>query len=267
MLEESAIFCPDFCHDFTRQRFERPRSPFSRTVWNAGGGWHDPCGHRRGHFPLSDCPETGQEGIAFAVTAVDCAGPYKVKRGRTFELFYMLLFTCCRVRAVKIEWLSNLSVGRLLDGLVQSGSSWVSILTLSSADNGGNFESANRLLRLLWQSMPQEQLEMRKPQIKWRFNPPYASHFGGVFERLIGAAKQALYHALPSHEALTLERAGNCVCSCGRDSQLQTTCLCVYGSAGSPPTDTKSFPLWICLGSCPHAGGSFVLDRQMSYHS
>ena len=75
-------------------------------------------------------------------------------------------------------------------------------------DNGGNFVRANALQGKLWEILRGEKdtLEQKKPDIKWRFNTPYASHRGGVFERMVGATKQALYHVLPDTLGLTLEQ-------------------------------------------------------------
>ena len=157
-----------------------------------------------GPLPLFRLPPTSGQPVAFGVTAVDCAGPFRVKRGRAYETYYLLLITCCHVRAVRLECLSDLSVDAFLLALTRATARGVQPHTILS-DNGGNFDGANRLLRALWAAMPQEELEERKPEIKWRFNPPYASHYGGVFERLIKAAKEALYHVLPSHLSLTLE--------------------------------------------------------------
>ncbi len=143
--------------------------------------------------------------VAFAVTALDCAGPYKVKRGRSYEMHYFVLFTCCHTRAVRLEPLTDLSTETFLMALTRAAAKGVLPHTVLS-DNGGNFDGANRLLRALWLALEKGRVEEKRPEIKWKFNPPYASHFGGVFERLVGAAKAALYHALPSHLSLTQEQ-------------------------------------------------------------
>ncbi len=155
--------------------------------------------------PLPELRLPGGEGpVAFAVTALDCAGPYRVKRGRSYESYYMLLVTCCHTRAVRLEVLSDLSVDAFLLAFTRVSSRGVNPHTVLS-DNGGNFEGANKLLFQLWSCLGEGKVEEKRPTIRWKFNPPYASHYGGVFERLIGAAKAALYHALPSHYSLRLE--------------------------------------------------------------
>ena len=164
-----------------------------------------PLQQAQGQLPALRFPQPGEPTFPFAVTAVDCAGPFLVKRGRSQETHYLLLLTCCHVRAVRLELLSDLTTDAFLMALMRAGSHGVNPHTILS-DNGGNFDGANRLLRALWQAMPQDELERKKPAIKWRFNPPYASHYGGVFERLIGAAKAALHHALPAHASLSLEQ-------------------------------------------------------------
>ncbi len=158
--------------------------------------------------PLPDLRLPAEEGpVAFAVTALDCAGPYKIKRGRSHEMHYFVL-TCCHTRAVRLEPVADLSTAAFLmalTALTRAGTKGVLPHTILS-DNGGNFDGANRLLRALWLALEEGGIEGKRPQIKWKFNPPYASHFGGVFERLVGAAKAALYHALPSHLSLTQEQ-------------------------------------------------------------
>ena len=183
---KTAYFLLKNCVD-CRRRLARPLKP------------------KEGPLPSMRLPKSGEDGRAFAVTAVDCAGPYRVKRGRSYEMHYMLLITCCSLRAVRIELLSDLTVDAFLLALSRATSRGVNPHTILS-DNGGNFDGANRLLRALWLALPQSELQARRPEVTWRFNPPYASHFGGVFERLVGAAKQALYHALPAHVSLSFEQ-------------------------------------------------------------
>ena len=143
--------------------------------------------------------------VAFGTTAFDCAGPYRVKRARSYEQHYMLLATCCHTRAVRLEPLSDLSADAFLMAFTRLSARGVNPSAVLT-DNGTNFTAANRLLTELRNKLQEGEIDVRRPSVKWYFNPPHASHFGGVFERLIGAAKAALYHALPSHFSLTLEQ-------------------------------------------------------------
>ena len=63
------------------------------------------------------------------------------------------------------------------------------------SDNGTNFVGAEREMRELIENLDQEKIvrETTKYQpITWKFNPPSAPHFGGVFEALIKSAKKAI---------------------------------------------------------------------------
>ncbi len=177
----------------------------------------------QGCLPSFRVPLPEDKPVAFENTGIDCAGPFRVKRGRTVEQHYLLLLTCCKTRAVKLEWLSSLSVDSFLQALSRVAERGVRP-ALFLSDNGGNFEAANRMKGVLWEVLEKEKekLEERYPLIQWKFNPPYASHYGGVFERLIGAAKRALYHALPATLSVTLE-------------QLVTAFAIVEGTLNSRP--------------------------------
>ncbi len=154
---------------------------------------------------------------------MDCAGPFQVKRGRAIELHYLLLLTCCKTRAVRLELLTALSLDAFLMAFTRATERGVRPSILLT-DNGTNFQAAHQLQGVLWSTLQAEQevLGEKLPSIKWRFNPSYASHWGGVFERLIGATKRALYHALPSSSLSTLE-------------QLQTAFAVVEGALNSRP--------------------------------
>lgn len=152
---------------------------------------------------------------------MDCAGPYRVKRGRTYELHYMLLLTCAKTRAVRLEVLHSLSMDSLLLALSRVRQRGVQP-KLVITDNGTNFKGAHNLLEKLQEVATEKKMEEALPHIRWLFNPPLASHFGGLFERLIRSAKRALYHALPAHLSLTLE-------------ELQTAFAQVEGALNNRP--------------------------------
>ncbi len=170
-----------------RRRLARPRRP------------------PEGQLPPFRLPDPGAAAVAFNIAAMDCAGPFRVKRGCSYESHYLLLITCCQTRAVRLEGLTDLSVDAFLMALTRASCRGVNPHTILS-DDGSNFDGGNRLLRALWKALPQEELQRRKPEVEWRFNPPYASHYGGVFERLVGAAKASLYQVLPSHLSLSWEQ-------------------------------------------------------------
>ncbi len=176
-----------------------------------------------GPLPAFRVPLPGEEPLAFAHTGIDCAGPFRIRRGRAVELHYLLLFTCCKTRAVKLESLTGLGVDSFLLALSRAAERGVRPEFILS-DNGGNFQAAHQLQGALWEALrtDKKRLEAAHPHIRWQFNPPYASHWGGVFERLIGSAKRALYHALPAASLFTLE-------------QLQTAFALVEGALNSRP--------------------------------
>ena len=176
-----------------------------------------------GPLPKFRVPLPEDEPLAFTHTGIDCAGPFRVKRGRAVELHYLLLLTCCKTRAVRLEMLSSLGVDSFLQALTRAAERGVRPSMLLS-DNGTNFQAAHHLQGTLWAILREdkERLQSACPDIKWRFNPPYASHWGGVFERLIGSVKRALYHALPGTSLFTME-------------QLQTAFAIVEGTLNSRP--------------------------------
>ena len=62
------------------------------------------------------------------------------------------------------------------------------------SDNGTNFTSGERELRESIQEWNHDKIheEMLQRNIKWGFNPPYGSHHGGFWERLIRSIRRIL---------------------------------------------------------------------------
>ncbi|MCG8431498.1 MAG: hypothetical protein MJA29_10040, partial [Candidatus Omnitrophica bacterium] len=90
-------------------------------------------------------------------------------------------------------------------------------------DNGSNLTAGERHLRELIEVLDQDRIVESASQqgIEWKFNPPYGSHHGGVFESLIKSTKRSL-NAIVSSVGLT-------------DEELLTALVEVEGILNSRP--------------------------------
>ncbi|XP_015747609.1 PREDICTED: uncharacterized protein LOC107327381 [Acropora digitifera] len=78
--------------------------------------------------------------------------------------------------------------------------------SLVKSDNGTNFTGADKELRNAVQQWNHQRINnfCAQREIKWTFNPPDASHMGGVWERMIQTAKRVL-KALLKEQVVTDE--------------------------------------------------------------
>ena len=141
----------------------------------------------------------------FTYVGVDCFGPIEVKQGRSLVKRYGCLFTCLTVRAVHIEILHSMSADSMIDALRRFISMRGCPKEIRS-DNGTNFTSADKELRDAVQQWNHQRINnfCAQREIKWTFNPPDASHMGGVWERMIQTAKRVL-KALLKEQVVTDE--------------------------------------------------------------
>ena len=67
-----------------------------------------------------------------------------------------------------------------------------------TSDNGSNFIGANKELKQAMKELNERSLQkfVADHEIKWKFNPPAASHHGGVWERHIRTVRQILQSIL-----------------------------------------------------------------------
>ena len=160
---------------------------------------------------------------AFAHTGVDYAGPFLVKmgRGRSKEKRYIAAFSCLQTRACHLEVVRSLDVEGMEMALARlchrRGRR-----TLILSDNGSNFVATDRELREALRDLDQANITagLAIQGIRWQFNPPRSPpplppprkppwplppvpprgrarpHFGGAFERVVGALKKALQSVL-----------------------------------------------------------------------
>ncbi|GBM31475.1 hypothetical protein AVEN_141177-1 [Araneus ventricosus] len=140
----------------------------------------------------------------FDRVGVDFAGPLMTKcqhiRKATQFKSNICLFICAATRAVHLELVSSLSTEAFLAALrlfiAQRGHPSEILL-----DNSSNFiGSANhlkQLFKLVRQPQVQDFLTVRN--IHWKFVPPYAPNFGGVWESSIKLAKRHLLKTCKGH--------------------------------------------------------------------
>ena len=152
---------------------------------------------------MADLPSDRVENCApFTNVGVDFFGPFIVKEGRKELKRYGVIFTCLVSRAVHLEVANALSTSSFLNCLRR----FLSIrgpIALLRADRGTNFVGANRELNQAWSEIDdvavRNFLLENNSLFEFKFNPPSASHFGGVWERLIRSCRSILDGILVQH--------------------------------------------------------------------
>ena len=129
----------------------------------------------------------------FRFCGIDYFGPFTVISGRKQMKRFGCLFTCMQTRAVHIEVAQELSTDSFLMALMRFISRRGSPQTIHS-DNGTNFVGAESELKELITSLDQKRISdgLHIHTIDWVFNPPYASHRGGIWERMIRTIRRIL---------------------------------------------------------------------------
>jgi len=151
---------------------------------------------------------------AFKITGCDYAGPFDIKihtlrRSQTIK-GYICLFVCFVSKAVHVEVTTDLTSDSYLAALTR----FVSRRGLSSdiyLDNGTNFVGAsNHIKKTLKVLMNDPEMKEKinkfslENSVKFHFNPPTASHMGGLWERAVRSMKSHLYKVV-GQQILTLE--------------------------------------------------------------
>ena len=108
-------------------------------------------------------------------------------------MIWLCVFTCLGIRAVHIEIAYDLST----DSLIQAFMRFVSRRgppTQVFSDNGTNFKGAEIEIMQALKNWNQHRIitVLRNRSIEWQFNPPAASHAGGVWERMIRSIRKIL---------------------------------------------------------------------------
>lgn len=136
----------------------------------------------------------------FTHCGIDFFGPLLVKIGRRQEKRWGVIFTCLTIRAIHLELASSLTTDSAIMA-IQRMSARRGNPTVMYSDNGTNLRGACKELKLALAGLDQYKLRDYgiSNNFDWKFNPPIASHMGGVWERLIKSVKTYLQAALTEH--------------------------------------------------------------------
>lgn len=144
---------------------------------------------------MADLPSDRiEESPPFRNCGMDVFGPFQVsegvntRRSISTKKAWGLLFTCLVSRAVHIELLPSLDTPSFINAYRRFVCVRGPCQRLRS-DHGTNFVGAHNQTSLPVDSL---KLELKNRNCEWVFNPPGASHQGGVWERKIGAVRRIL---------------------------------------------------------------------------
>ncbi|KAL2102335.1 hypothetical protein ACEWY4_001503 [Coilia grayii] len=154
--------------------------------------WHTPPSVQK----MSDLPlcRTTPDHPPFTYVGVDYFGPIEAKRGRSVVKRYGVLFTCLVSRAIHLELAYSLDTDSCISALRRFMCRRGQVQEMFS-HNGTNFVGAERELRESLTHLNHGKIHqhLSTEGIRWSFNPPFGSHHGGAWERLIRTIKKVLY--------------------------------------------------------------------------
>ena len=175
------------------------------------------CRHRNAnpiHPPMADLPRErlDEHVFPFTHTGVDYFGPFEVKFLRRTLKRWCCLFTCLTTRAVHIEVAQSLDTESCLAAVTRFIARRGYPNTIIS-DNGTNFVGAANELKAFMNEWDKAKIEsdLAQKKIVWKFNPPGAPHFGGIWERLVQSCKKVMI-AILDNRSLTDEVFSTTMC-------------------------------------------------------
>lgn len=134
----------------------------------------------------------------FCNSGIDVFGHYFIHDGKSTrsttasKKIWVLISVCLVSRAVHLEMLSSMDTSSFKNALAR----FIAIrgtVKLLRSDNGSNFIAAkNQMKETTSINMSEIQNELKNKNVEWIFNPPHASHCGGVWERKVGSVKRVL---------------------------------------------------------------------------
>ena len=148
---------------------------------------------------MADLPvDRTQVCAPFTSVGFDVFGPWtvctrKTRGGAGNSKRWGLVFTCLSSRAIHIEVLESMDASAFICAL-RRFFALRGHATLLRCDRGTNFIGTKTELEEALRNVDKDQVEkyVTEQGCSWEFNPPHASHFGGVWERQINTIRRVL---------------------------------------------------------------------------
>lgn len=134
-----------------------------------------------------------EEGPPFTAVGVDFAGPICVRSRQNspnVEKVWIVLYTCCVVRAVHLDVVVDLSAQSFIRSFKRF-TARRGLPTQLVSDNGKTFKAAAKLIKKIMNNETVKR-HLTDLKVEWRFNMERAAWWGGIFERMIGSMKRCL---------------------------------------------------------------------------
>jgi len=139
----------------------------------------------------------------FLHTGIDYAGPVMLRttkgRGHKTHKAFIAVFVCLSTKAVHVDVASDYTAEAFL-AVFRRFTSRRGLPQVVYSDCGTNFSGAEAALRALFAASTKEAQDIAKAlaaeRIQWRFNPPAAPHFGGIWEAAVKSVKHHLRRVL-----------------------------------------------------------------------
>ena len=174
----------------------------------------------------------------FTYVGVDTFGPWsivtrKTRGGAVNSKRWAIMFSCLSSRAVHIEVIEDMSASCFVNALRRFIAIRGPVKEFYS-DRGTNFVGAVAELGMNQVNIEDDKVKslLYKQGSTWFFNPPYASHMGGSWERMIGLVRRILDSMLCSVSAKSLTHEVLCT--------LLAEVMCIINSR--PITPVSSDP-------------------------
>lgn len=177
----------------------------------------------------------------FLKTSVDFAGPFYVRankvRNAKVVKCYVSVFVCMSVKAIHLEIVSELSTEAFLAAL-RRFTSRRGLCTDIYSDCGRNFVGCDRYLQDLFKFLRNDSVQatlnnkVLEQGMTWHFQPPYASHFGGLFEAGVKSFKHHFYRVVGTR-TLTYDEMHTLLCQV--EAILNSRPLCVLSVDAKDP--------------------------------